>query len=224
MIFASYIYPGDQARRNNPTDRGPCRRVPPCRGANIGRVAGSDTGCCTINGPPGRLPSPSRQLYAQRWEIENASGTQGDPSTQPGSSCCRRCRTELIQEVYGYCACIRDTRWLIAFRRQQLGRPERLSFTRSPGRSAHHASHRVFPLRPRRTPTMRHRRDPPRTCCLLESPRAQPRDGQTKDVRYQVKTPPPTEGPLIEHRPLIPPPLRKRYWPLSRVFAHRTPG
>lgn len=136
--FASHIYPGTKARRND-TD-GIAVRVVEYTLAS--RDTDTDTGddtaertyrlMTTITDPHAAPAAELAQLYTQRWEIETAFDELKTHQRGPGLVLRSKMPDGVIQEVYGYLCVHYAIRWLMYSAATDYGHdPDRLSFIRS---------------------------------------------------------------------------------------------
>jgi hypothetical protein len=132
--FASHIYPGTKARRNN-TDGIDVRVVEYT-------LAPGDTDAhadertyrllTTITDPAAAPAAELAQLYTQRWEIETAFDELKTHQRGPGLVLRSKMPDGVIQEVYGYLLVHYAIRWLMHSAATDYGHdPDRLSFIRS---------------------------------------------------------------------------------------------
>jgi hypothetical protein len=132
--FASRIYPGTKARRND-TDGIDVRVVEYT-------LAPGDTGLdaaertyrllTTITDPVAAPAAELAQLYPQRWEIETAFDELKTHQRGPGLVLRSKMPDGVIQEVYGYLCVHYAIRWLMHSAATDYGHdPDRLSFIRS---------------------------------------------------------------------------------------------
>jgi hypothetical protein len=132
--FASRVYPGTKARRND-TDGIEVRVV------EYTLVPG-DTDAdadertyrliTTITDPAAAPAAELAQLYTQRWEIETAFDELKTHQRGPGLVLRSKMPDGVIQEVYGYLCVHYAIRWLMHSAATDYGHdPDRLSFIRS---------------------------------------------------------------------------------------------
>ena len=134
--FASRIYPGTKARRND-TD-GIDVRVVEYTLAPGDPDIGLDTAertyrlLTTITDPVAAPAAELAQLYTQRWEIETAFDELKTHQRGPGLVLRSKMPDGVIQEVYGYLCVHYAIRWLMHSAATDYGHdPDRLSFIRS---------------------------------------------------------------------------------------------
>jgi len=140
--FASHVYPGTKARRND-TDGIAVRVIEYSLKATI---AGADRAVepedeadaltyrlvTTITDPDAAPAWELAELYFQRWEIESAFGELKTHQRGPGVVLRSKLPDGVLQEVYGYLCVHYAIRWLMHSAATDSGRdPDRLSFTRS---------------------------------------------------------------------------------------------
>ena len=140
--FASHVYPGTKARRND-TDGIAVRVIEYSLKATI---AGADQAVepedeaealtyrllTTITDPDAAPAWELAELYFQRWEIESAFGELKTHQRGPGVVLRSKLPDGVLQEVYGYLCVHYAIRWLMHSVATDSGRdPDRLSFTRS---------------------------------------------------------------------------------------------
>ena len=138
--FASHIYPGTKARRND-TDGIAVRVI---EYSLIATIAGADQAVepdaealtyrllTTITDPEAAPAWELAELYFQRWEIESAFGELKTHQRGPGVVLRSKLPDGVLQEVYGYLCVHYAIRWLMHSVATDSGRdPDRLSFTRS---------------------------------------------------------------------------------------------
>ena len=138
--FASHVYPGTKARRND-TDGIAVRVVEYTLTATI---HGTDESAApdaealtyrlltTITDPNAAPADELAALYFQRWEIETAFGELKTHQRGPGVVLRSKLPDGVLQEVYGYLCVHYAIRWLMHSVATDSGRdPDRLSFTRS---------------------------------------------------------------------------------------------
>lgn len=135
--FASHVYPGTKARRND-TDgiavrvieytlisdtAGTAAPPEPARGYRL---------LTTLTDPHAAPADELAQLYSQRWEIETAFDELKTHQRGPGLVLRSKMPDGVIQEVYGYLCVHYAIRWLMHSAAKDFGHdPDRLSFTRS---------------------------------------------------------------------------------------------
>lgn len=143
--FASHIYPGTTARRNN--REGIAVRVieyhldatadaqtyPDADDAAEPDAESRIYRLLTTIADPNRAPADElAELYFQRWEIETAFGELKTHQRGAGVVLRSKLADGVIQEVYGYLCVHYAIRWLMHSAAPSSGRdPDRLSFTRS---------------------------------------------------------------------------------------------
>jgi len=136
--FASHIYPGTKARRND-TEGIEVRVIEYTLAAE---EADTDTDdgpaectyrlITTITDPAAAPAAELAQLYTQRWEIETAFDELKTHQRGPGLVLRSKMPDGVIQEVYGYLCVHYAIRWLIHSAATDYGHdPDRLSFIRS---------------------------------------------------------------------------------------------
>jgi hypothetical protein len=136
--FASHIYPGTKARRND-TEGIEVRVIEYTLAA---KEADTDTDdgpaectyrlITTITDPAAAPAAELAQLYTQRWEIETAFDELKTHQRGPGLVLRSKMPDGVIQEVYGYLCVHYAIRWLIHSAATDYGHdPDRLSFIRS---------------------------------------------------------------------------------------------
>jgi hypothetical protein len=142
--FASHIYPGTKARRND-TDGIAVRVIeyhltatssgdadqPPESGVDSGDSATYRL-LTTITDPAAAPAAELAELYFQRWEIETAFGELKTHQRGAGVVLRSKLADGVLQEVYGYLCVHYAIRWLMHSVATDSGKdPDRLSFTRS---------------------------------------------------------------------------------------------
>jgi len=139
--FASHIYPGTKARRND-TDGIAVRVIEYNLTTSI--AGDADQGAepdadgltyrllTTITDPEAAPAAELAELYSQRWEIETAFGELKTHQRGPRVVLRSKLADGVLQEVYGYLCVHYAIRWLMHTAAIDSGKdPDRLSFTRS---------------------------------------------------------------------------------------------
>ncbi|KZS64663.1 IS4 family transposase [Mycobacterium ostraviense] len=136
--FASRIYPGTKARRND-TEGIDVRVVEyTLAPVDTDTGAGLDTAdrtyrlATTLTDPAAAPAAELAQLYTQRWEIETAFDELKTHQRGPGLVLRSKMPDGVIQEVYGYLCVHYAIRWLMYSAATDYGHdPDRVSFIRS---------------------------------------------------------------------------------------------
>lgn len=132
--FASHIYPGTKARRND-TDGIEVRVVEYTLASADTETAADERTyrLITTITDPAAAPAPElARLYTQRWEIETAFDELKTHQRGPGLVLRSKMPDGVIQEVYGYLCVHYAIRWLMHSAATDYGHdPDRLSFIRS---------------------------------------------------------------------------------------------
>lgn len=130
--FASRIYPGTTARRND-TDGIAVRVIEYTLGSDDTDTDERTYRLITTIADPAAAPAEElAQLYTQRWEIETAFDELKTHQRGPGLVLRSKMPDGVIQEVYGYLCVHYAIRWLMHSAATDYGHdPDRLSFIRS---------------------------------------------------------------------------------------------